>query len=152
MNWTVLKASFDRIYSEELDILENVCHLLYNEVRHYNWVGFYFMNDQTKTLEIGPYKGAVTDHTLIPYGTGICGQVAVSGVPLWIKDVKESENYLSCSIDTKSEVVYPIYHNDQLLGQLDIDSHFTDPFSEEDKELLQYICKKLGPVLAKRCI
>ena len=53
---------------------EAVVQLLDQQVEYYNWTGFYFMNDEEQQLEIGPYVGAYTDHTVIPYGRGICGQ------------------------------------------------------------------------------
>ena len=82
----------------ESDILKKTCQLLYDELPHYNWVGFYFMNDKERMLEIGPYVGAETDHTRIPYGKGICGQVAESGDTFLVDDVERESNYLACSI------------------------------------------------------
>ena len=58
--------------------LGDICELLRNNVDHYDWVGFYFKNGDKKELKLGPYAGAPTDHTIIPFGKGICGQVAVS--------------------------------------------------------------------------
>ena len=60
------------------DKLLQICALLESNVAHYNWVGFYFANHESQTLHLGPYVGAPTDHTVIPFGKGICGQVAVS--------------------------------------------------------------------------
>ena len=54
--------------------LLSICQLLSNSIDYYNWVGFYFANQETKTLHLGPYVGAATDHTVIPFGKGICGQ------------------------------------------------------------------------------
>ena len=58
--------------------LQNICNLLTQQVSYYDWVGFYFANHESQTLHLGPYVGAPTDHTVIPFGKGICGQVAVS--------------------------------------------------------------------------
>jgi GAF domain-containing protein len=44
-----------------------------DNIDYYNWVGFYFANQESKTLHLGPYV-AETDHTVIPFGKGICGQ------------------------------------------------------------------------------
>lgn len=118
---------------------EAVVQLLDQEVEYYNWTGFYFMNDEAQQLEIGPYVGAYTDHTVIPYGRGICGQVAVSGKTFEVPDVHAQDNYLACSLETKSEIVVPMYKGEVLVGQLDIDSHKLDPFTAEDHEVLNSV-------------
>ena len=118
---------------------EAVVQVLDREVNYYNWTGFYFMNDEKQQLEIGPYVGAYTDHTVIPYGRGICGQVAVSGKTFEVPDVHAQDNYLACSLETKSEIVVPMYAGDKLVGQLDIDSHELDPFTKEDHVLLDWV-------------
>ena len=118
---------------------EAVVQLLDQEVEYFNWTGFYFMNDAIQQLEIGPYVGAYTDHTVIPYGRGICGQVAVSGKTFEVPDVNAQDNYLACSLETKSEIVVPMYKDEVLVGQLDIDSHKINPFTEEDHEVLNKV-------------
>lgn len=129
--------NFDTISGNELQ--KSLVQWLNEEVSHYNWTGFYFMNDEKQQLEIGPYIGAYTDHTVIPYGRGICGQVAVSGKTFEVPDVHAQDNYLACSIATKSEIVVPIYKGDNLIGQIDIDSHELDPFTQEDHNLLEAV-------------
>ena len=123
----------------DITLQEALVRWLDEEVSYYNWTGFYFMNDEKQQLEIGPYVGAYTDHTVIPYGRGICGQVAVSGKTFEVPDVHAQDNYLACSIATKSEIVVPIYKGDNLVGQIDIDSHELDPFTQEDHNLLEAV-------------
>lgn len=127
--------------------LQKVCHLLDQEISYFNWTGFYFKNGDKDELKLGPYVGAPTDHTIIPYGKGICGQVAVSNETFVVPDVHEENNYLSCSIDTKAEIVVPIFKDGQNIGQIDIDSHTIDPFTEEDRELLEWLCNEVSKIL-----
>jgi len=127
--------------------LEKVCHLLDQEISYFNWTGFYFKNGDKDELKLGPYVGAPTDHEIIPYGKGICGQVAVSNETFVVPDVKEESNYLSCSIDTKAEIVVPIFKDGQNVGQIDIDSHTVDPFTAEDRELLEWLCNEVSKIL-----
>ncbi|KQT26183.1 histidine kinase [Chryseobacterium sp. Leaf405] len=127
--------------------LEKVCHLLDQEISYFNWTGFYFKNGDKDELKLGPYVGAPTDHDIIPYGKGICGQVAVSNETFVVPDVKEESNYLSCSIDTKAEIVVPIFKDGQNVGQIDIDSHTVDPFTAEDRELLEWLCNEVSKIL-----
>ena len=81
-----------------------ICQLLTDSVSYYNWVGFYFANHETQTLHLGPYVGAQTDHTVIPFGKGICGQVAVSNSNFVVPDVSAQDNYIACSFTVKSEI------------------------------------------------
>ncbi|AZA79836.1 GAF domain-containing protein [Chryseobacterium sp. G0186] len=127
--------------------LEKVCHLLDQEISYFNWTGFYFKNGDKDELILGPYVGAPTDHTIIPYGKGICGQVAVSNETFVVPDVHEESNYLSCSIDTKAEIVVPIFKDGKNIGQIDIDSHTVDPFTDDDRELLEWLCNEVSKIL-----
>lgn len=127
--------------------LQKVCQLLHDEVPHYNWVGFYFKNGDKEELKLGPYVGASTDHIIIPYGKGICGQVAVSNETFVVPDVQQESNYLACSLETKAEIVVPIFKNGENIGQIDIDSHVIDPFTEKDEELLNFICSKVSEII-----
>jgi len=127
--------------------LEKVCHLLDQEISYFNWTGFYFKNGDKDELKLGPYVGAETDHIIIPYGKGICGQVAVSNETFIVPDVHLQDNYLSCSIDTKAEIVVPIFKNGENIGQIDIDSHTVDPFTKEDLELLEWLCNEVSKIL-----
>lgn len=127
--------------------LEKVCHLLDQEISYFNWTGFYFKNGDKDELKLGPYVGAPTDHDIIPYGKGICGQVAVSNETFVVPDVHQQDNYLSCSIDTKAEIVVPIFKDGENVGQIDIDSHTIDPFTTEDRELLEWLCNEVSKIL-----
>ena len=130
-------GNFDTISGVELQ--KSLVQWLDKEVPYYNWTGFYFMNDEKQQLEIGPYVGAYTDHTVITYGRGICGQVAMSGKTFEVPDVHAQDNYLACSLATKSEIVVPIYKGENLVGQIDIDSHELDPFTQEDHDFLEAV-------------
>ena len=129
------------------DKLQKICQLLDQEISYFNWTGFYFKNGDKEELILGPYVGAETDHTIIPFGKGICGQVAVSNETFVVPNVNEQENYLSCSIDTKAEIVVPIIKNGENIGQIDIDSHFLDPFSDEDRKMLEWLCDEIAKIL-----
>lgn len=127
--------------------LLKICQVLDKEISYYNWTGFYFKNGDKDELALGPYVGAVTDHVIIPYGKGICGQVAVSGETFVVPDIHAQDNYLSCSIDTKAEIVVPIFKNGENIGQIDIDSHSIDPFTKEDEEMLKWLCDEVAKIL-----
>lgn len=127
--------------------LQKICQLLDQEISYFNWTGFYFKNGDKEELILGPYVGAETDHTVIPFGKGICGQVAVSNETFVVPDVHDQDNYLSCSIDTKAEIVVPIIKNGENIGQIDIDSHTLDPFTAEDREMLEWLCDEIAKII-----
>ena len=127
--------------------LQKICQLLSDEIDYYNWVGFYFKNGDKNELKLGPYVGAETDHTIIPYGKGICGQVAESNQTFVVPDVYAQDNYLACSIETKAEIVVPIFKNGENIGQIDIDSHTINQFTDDDTKLLDYICKRISEII-----
>lgn len=127
--------------------LEKICHLLDQEIPYFNWTGFYFRNGDKEELVLGPYVGEATDHTVIPFGKGICGQVAVSNETFVVPDVSKEDNYLSCSISTKSEIVVPIFKDGKNIGQIDIDSHETDPFTAEDQAFLEWLCAEVAKII-----
>lgn len=124
--------------------LQEICNLLKNEISYYDWVGFYFANHEAKTLHLGSYAGAKTDHTVIPFGKGICGQVAVSNQNFVVPDVSAQDNYIACSFTVKSEIVVPLFVNGVNIGQIDIDSHVLDPFTNEDEAFLEFVNQEVS--------
>ncbi|MBC8191964.1 MAG: GAF domain-containing protein [Candidatus Marinimicrobia bacterium] len=144
-----LLNSIDTIISDldsRDDILQKISELLSERVDHYNWVGFYIVDESGTNLILGPYVGDPTDHVKIAFGKGICGQVAVSQMSLIIQDISLEDNYLSCSSNVQSEVVFPIMKGDKFVAELDIDSHAISPFTELDTKLLEAICEKLAVI------
>ena len=124
-----------------------ICDLLQSEVEHYDWVGFYFADTQTKTLHLGPFAGEPTEHTVIPFGKGICGQVAVSNLNFIVPDVMAQDNYIACSATVRSEIVIPLFVNGENIGQIDIDSHTIDAFTKEDELFLTEINAEIAAYL-----
>ncbi len=126
------------------EILKKVSNLLKINVFHYDWVGFYILDKQKSNLILGPYCGKSTEHTIIPVGKGVCGQVAESRQLKIVQDVSKEGNYISCSIDVQSEIVVPILKENQFVAEIDIDSHSPSPFTIDDEEFLTKVCQKLS--------
>jgi len=124
--------------------LQQICNILRSEYTHFHWVGFYFINGDRQELKLAQFSGKPTEHTIIPFGKGICGQVALSNKNFVVQNVMEQENYISCGIDVKSEIVIPIFQAGKNIGQIDIDSHDKSPFTKEDEELLEFICNEVA--------
>ena len=122
-----------------------ICRLLKNNLPGYDWVGFYLVSkDNDHELILGPYAGEPTDHVRIAFGQGICGQAAETRETFIVDDVMAANNYLACSIHVKSEIVVPIFRGNQIIGELDIDSHEKSAFDTGDEQFL----KKIGAIAA----
>lgn len=151
MNLEQLKPQISSIISHKNKTVDerllSICEVLESNVSHYNWVGFYFRNGDKEELKLGPYVGAPTDHTIIPFGKGICGQVAVSNQNFVVPDVSAQDNYIACSITVKAEIVVPVFVNGENIGQIDIDSNTADPFTQEDERLLEFVCAQVASIL-----
>lgn len=148
MTFDLLKPQVQNILKAENQTrdekLLHLCTLLETNISYYTWVGFYFANHKTQTLHLGPYVGAPTDHTVIPFGKGICGQVAVSNKNFVVPDVAAQDNYIACSFTVKSEIVVPLFVHGQNIGQIDIDSNVLDPFTEEDERFLEFVNQEVA--------
>ena len=145
-----LKNKVDSIFANTNttnEKLKAICDVLESEISYYDWVGFYFKNGDKDELKLGQYTGEETEHTIIPFGKGICGQVAISNQNFVVQDVSNQENYISCGWKVKSEIVIPIFVNKENIGQIDIDSHTANVFTDKDEQLLEYICRKVGAIL-----
>ena len=127
--------------------LQGICDLLQAEIPYYDWVGFYFRNGDREELKLGPFAGDPTDHTIIPFGKGICGQVALSNQNFVVPDVASQDNYIACSIHVKAEIVVPVFVDGVNIGQIDIDSHTADPFTDQDEEFLEFVCLEVAKIL-----
>ena len=150
MNISHLKESITKLVNEENTVsekLQSICDLLKQEISYYDWVGFYFKNGDKSELKLAEFAGEPTEHKIIPFGKGICGQVALSNENFIVPNVEAQDNYISCGFKVKSEIVIPIFVNDVNIGQIDIDSHTINPFTKNDEVLLEFVCEKVAKIL-----
>ena len=150
MNFEALKPLISNALTEQISTeekLTNVCEVLQSSINYYDWVGFYFANHTERTLHLKAFAGEPTDHTVIPFGKGICGQVAESNSNFVVPDVKAQDNYIACSISVKSEIVIPLFKDGKNIGQIDIDSHTIDPFTEADERFLEWVNEQVATIL-----
>ena len=133
------------------ELMEGITKLLHQKMLRYNWVGFYLLEKEGKQdmLVLGPFRGTMTPHTRIPLNQGICGAAASTGKTIIIDDVSADPRYLACSLETKSEIVVPVFVEKKVVGELDIDSHFAAAFSPEDRALCEHAAAVLGRWLEK---
>jgi len=128
------------------ELMQSVVRLLHDRMLKYNWVGFYLLEPgaEPPVLVLGAFEGAMTPHTRIPLNQGICGAAASSGQTVVVDDVNKDPRYLACSLETKSEIVVPVFAHGKIVGELDIDSHFPAAFTPEHQALVQYCAQLVG--------
>lgn len=131
------------------ELMRNMAKLLHERMLKYNWVGFYMMEPGASPpmLVLGEFQGATTPHTRIPLNQGICGAAASSGQTVVVDDVSKDPRYLACSLETKSEIVVPVFVHGKVVGELDVDSHFPAAFTAEHQSLVQHCARLVGKKL-----
>jgi len=151
MPYKNLQKKVSEIISEENLTVNNrltkICKILKETINYYDWVGFYFANHEEKTLHLKAYAGEPTDHIIIPFGKGICGQVAVSNNNFVVEDVNAQDNYIACNIHVKAEIVIPLFKDEKNIGQIDIDSNTPNAFTKEDELFLELVNEKVATIL-----
>ncbi|MBZ5511457.1 MAG: GAF domain-containing protein [Acidobacteriia bacterium] len=134
------------------ELMNAICERLHQRMLKYNWVGFYMIEEDAgeRVLQLGRFVGSMTPHTRIQLNQGICGAAASTGKTVVVDDVNSDQRYLACSIETKSEIVAPIFVRGQVVGEIDIDSHFSAAFTADDRQLVEHCAELVGRRLEKQ--
>ncbi len=122
--------------------LKEVVKLLAASFSKYTWVGIYLVEGEELVLH--NFHGKPSPHTRIPIGRGICGAAVAERASIVVADVNSDPRYLACSIETKSEIVVPIFAGDNVIGEIDIDSDLPDSFHDGDRGFLEDCAKIIG--------
>jgi GAF domain-containing protein len=125
------------------EVLNDVVRRIHDARPLWDWSGIYLLVGDT--LVLGP-RTAPADHSHIGIGEGVCGTAVSEGSNQIVEDVREVENYLACSIHTRSELVVLIKDSDKIVGEFDIDSDTVGAFSAEDETLLE----EMGTLISGR--
>ena len=123
-------------------MLKEAVRILKQDRDNYDWVGIYLL--EGNTLVLHNYNGKPTEHTRIEVGNGVCGIAVAQRANQVINDVTTFDNYLACSLETRSEIVVLIRKGDDILGQIDIDSDQAGAFSPDDEKLLEEVAELLA--------
>jgi L-methionine (R)-S-oxide reductase len=126
-------------------LLEGVVRIISRGLPYYDWVGFYMLDpNDPDTLVLGPFVGEPTPHVRIPVNQGICGAAVAARSTIVVADVNADPRYLSCSFKTRSEIVVPLFVQEKVVGELDIDSHTPAAFTGADREFLEEAARIIG--------
>ena len=132
---------------KENDSIANMSNIaaIIHETFKFWWTGFYrVINNE---LVLGPFQGPVAC-TRIAYGKGVCGTAWKEGKTIVVEDVHEFPGHIACSSVSKSEIVVPIFKDNQVVGVLDIDSENLATFDNSDKEWLERIIDLVQPSIS----
>jgi L-methionine (R)-S-oxide reductase len=130
------------IIDGEPDLIANLANIAASLKEQFNWfwVGFYLVkNDE---LVLGPFQGPVAC-TRIKKGRGVCGAAWEQATTLIVPDVEKFAGHIACSSLSKSEIVVPIIHNNNVVAVLDVDSEMLDQFDDIDKKYLEELVEKI---------
>ena len=118
-----------------ISLMATISAELYHSFEGFDWVGFYRVTSPN-LLKIGPYQGG-HGCLVIPFDKGVCGAAARTKTPQLVDDVNAFEGHIACSSSTLSEIVIPVFDNDEnLIGVLDIDSDKPAFFTKDDLRAL----------------
>lgn len=137
-----LYKQLDSLLKGENDQIANMANMaaLIHEIFGFWWTGFYIVKGEQ--LVLGPFQGPIAC-TRIPYGKGVCGTSWQRQETIVVPDVEEFPGHIACSSLSRSEIVVPIFSNNEVYAVLDIDSKELATFDETDKEWLEKIVELL---------
>ncbi len=137
-----LIPQIEALLEGETDLVANLANIsaALKEQFKWLWVGFYMVKGGE--LVLGPFQGPVAC-TRIAKGKGVCGVAWEQGKTLVVPDVEAFPGHIACSSASRSEIVIPIWHHDEVIGVLDVDSEELDQFDQTDALHLEQIIKLL---------
>ena len=164
-------VSLAEVDAHWLPVLSNAAALLWDALDDINWAGFYLVDPatvsgaeldagsgvepdvvpgadpsdhepRTPELRLGPFQGKVAC-VRIPFGRGVCGTAAATKTSQLVEDVHQFPGHIACDSASNSEVVVPIFKDNQVVGVLDIDSPNVARFTQEDLAGLEQVVKAL---------
>src|SRR5687767_410603 len=129
-------------------VLQETVRLVHEAHPLWDWSGIYLLVDGT--LVVGPFAGSdePPEHSRIDVGDGVCGTAVAEDENQIVEDVRELDNYLACSLSTRSELVVLIREGGKIVGQFDIDSDERGAFKQEDEALLDELAALISPRVA----
>ncbi len=127
----------------EPDLIANLANVAaaLKEQFEWLWVGFYLV--KSDELVLGPFQGPVAC-TRIKRGRGVCGASWANAATLIVADVEKFPGHIACSSLSRSEIVIPVFKNNEVVAILDVDSEALDHFDETDKKFLEAIVAEIS--------
>jgi GAF domain-containing protein len=127
--------------------LSNIVSVLKNSFEYYLWVGYYFYDEKKNNLVLGPFQGS-PGCTRIEIGKGVCGTSYANKETIIVEDVNQFPGHIFCDSNSKSEIVIPLFKNNEVAGVIDVDSAEYSSFDETDRIYLEELSVKISTILS----
>ncbi|MFA6057130.1 MAG: GAF domain-containing protein [Taibaiella sp.] len=133
-----LLPQIEALVTYEKDLIANLANVTAALKQQFGWlwIGFYLVKENE--LVLGPFQGPIAC-TRIQKGKGVCGTSWAKGETLIVPDVDQFPGHIACSSLSRSEIVVPVFKNNEVVAILDADSEALDQFGETDKIFLERI-------------
>lgn len=138
--YEALYPQIKAVVEAESDVIANMANVasMIHETFGFWWTGFYRVIDGM--LVLGPFQGPMAC-TRIKKGKGVCGTAWQEDCTQVVPDVDLFPGHIACSSASRSEIVVPIHHGEEVVGVLDIDSAELNTFDEIDRHWLEEVSK-----------
>jgi L-methionine (R)-S-oxide reductase len=131
--YRVLAQQLQALLEGETDTVANAANasaLMFEMMPDLNWAGFYFLKGDE--LVLGPFQGKPAC-VRIPVGRGVCGTAVKERASILVEDVHAFPGHIACDAASRSELVVPIRHADEIIGVIDLDSPIPSRFDRDDQ-------------------
>ena len=147
-------ARYAEVETEILAVLEGepnrtarmatVASMLADAFETYFWTGFYLVaDDRADELVVGPYQGTL-GCLRIPFGRGVCGAAARTGLTQLVEDVHAFPGHIACDSRSRSEIVVPVRDaSGALIAVFDVDATTKAAFDATDAQALERLMAKV---------
>jgi GAF domain-containing protein len=143
-----LRSQLQGLVAGESDLIANTANfssLVFNSMPGLNWAGFYFLKEDE--LVLGPFQGKPAC-IRIKKGRGVCGTTVVEGKAIVVPDVHAFPGHIACDVNSRSELVVPVFANGVVFGVFDLDSPLPNRFDDVDAQGIQSLVSILEATLA----
>ena len=137
-----LLPQIEAVMDLNVDLIANMANMaaMLHETFGFWWTGFYRVVGNE--LVLGPFQGPLAC-TRIAYGRGVCGSAWKERRTLVVPDVEQFPGHIACSSASRSEIVVPVFHNNEIIAVLDIDSDRLETFDAVDARYLELLVRLL---------
>ena len=138
--YQTLIPQLESLVAGEKDLIANLSNIVaaLSQTMDFFWVGFYFVKDGQ--LVLGPFQGPVAC-TRIDFGKGVCGAAWKNKKTIVVPNVDEFPGHIACSSASRSEIVLPVFKDDEVAMVLDVDSEKINDFGDDDVMALAQVVR-----------
>jgi L-methionine (R)-S-oxide reductase len=132
-------------------LMDRIARRLHEQITRCSWVGFYLVEHSVpKALVLGPHAGSFSPHKRIPFDSRLCGAAASTGKTVLVNDVSTDPRYLAGSPMVKGNLVVPIFVENTVVAEIDVESYFINTFQEADQKFIESCAALVGSIWKKK--